>query len=92
MAPDADHLHALLAQRLVQRFGRMGRNMASALIVAVSAATAVLAVTLYRDTAAMMVLCGLLAVAFAVAYMAIRPRVVAVEAGADIHTERAKTK
>jgi len=90
MAPDADHLHALLAQRLVQRFGRMGRNMASALIVAVSAATAVLAVTLYRDTAAMMVLCGRLAVAFAVAYLAIRPRAVA--AGADIQAEAAKTK
>ena len=91
MAPDADHLHALLAQRLGTTLWAHGTQYGERpLIVAVSAATAVLAVTLYRDTAAMMVLCGRLAVAFAVAYLAIRPRAVA--AGADIQAEAAKTK
>mgnify|MGYP003772728207 FL=1 len=92
MAPDADHLHTLLAQRLVQRFGRVGRNLASAVIVCVSGVTAVLAVALHRDTAAMMMLCGFLAVAFAVAYLAIRPRAPAAAAADDIAAEPAKSK
>lgn len=72
MEPDADHLHTLLAQRLTERLGGSGRNIASAIIVVVSATAAGLAIWLHQQTALLVTLCGLLVAAFAVAYMGVR--------------------
>jgi len=68
MAPDADHMHSLIARLLTARLGPTGRNLASAVIVVVSAITSLAALALHRETVALVLLCGALVAIFAVVY------------------------
>lgn len=68
MAPDADHLHTILARRLAARYDGAGRNLASAAIVTAAAAVALLACWLHQHTLALVALCALFAAAYAVTY------------------------
>lgn len=69
MAPDAAHMHTLLARWMLAKVGPSGRNWASIVVVAVSALSAFAAVLLHRDTGALMVLCGAMMAIFAVCYI-----------------------
>lgn len=74
MEPDAEHLHTLLARRLENRFGSIGRNLASTVIVCVSAVTAALAVRLRHETLALIAVCAALSVGYVATYLTIRAR------------------
>lgn len=69
MAPDAAHMHTLLARWMVTKVGPGGRNWASLIVVAVSALSALVAVLLHRETGALMILCGAMTAIFAVCYI-----------------------
>ena len=75
MAPDAAHMHTLLARWMVAKVGPAGRNWASVIVVAVSALSALLAVFLHRETEALMLLCGAMMTIFAVCYVLLWRRV-----------------
>lgn len=59
MAPDAEHLHSLFAQRLKGRFGERGRNLASVAVVSVSAMFVGAAVSVYSKTPVLAALAAL---------------------------------
>ena len=67
-APDAEHLHTLLAKRMTARFGRHGANLASLLIVSASGAFMWVAATFHRRTPVLMALAVLYFVSYALAY------------------------
>jgi len=75
MAPDAGHLHSLLAARLQPRLGRAARNAASVLIVTASGVIAVGALPLHRNTPALVALALAAAVAYIVLYRRLLPAV-----------------
>jgi len=77
MEPDAEHLHTLLARRLGAALGAHGANLASALIVLTAAGVAAIAFTLQRDTPALIALCSVVALLYALAYRLLRPAVAA---------------
>lgn len=68
MSPDAAHLHSLLALRLTVRFGDRGRNLASVVVVTVSAAFVIAAVSAYRTTPALVALSALYALLYVTVY------------------------
>ena len=67
-APDAEHLHTLLAKRLTARFGRHGANLASLLIVSASGAFMWVAATFHRQTTVLMAIAVVYFVSYALAY------------------------
>ncbi|MCZ2134042.1 MAG: glycosyltransferase [Burkholderiales bacterium] len=75
MEPDAEHLHTLLARRLGAALGAHGPNLASAFIVLTAAGVAAIAFTLQRNTPALIALCSVVALLYALAYRLLRPAV-----------------
>ena len=67
-APDAEHLHTLLAKRMTARFGRHGANLASLLIVSASGAFMWVAATFHTQTTVLMALAVVYFVSYALAY------------------------
>lgn len=67
-APDAEHLHTLLAKRLTARFGQRGVNLASLLIVGTSGSFMWLAATFHAQTAVLVALAVSYFVSYALAY------------------------
>ena len=68
MLPDAAHLHSLLAAKLTTRFGERGRNMASVVVVAVSAIFVAAAVSVYSNTPVLAALAALYALVYVTTY------------------------
>jgi UDP-N-acetylmuramyl pentapeptide phosphotransferase/UDP-N-acetylglucosamine-1-phosphate transferase len=68
MAPDAMHLHSLLALRFRARFGESGRNAASFVVVTVSAIFVAAAVSVYSHTPALIALAVLYACVYVGTY------------------------
>ncbi len=67
-APDAEHLHTLLAKKLTERIGRHGANLASLLIVGVAGVFMWLAATFHTHTGILMVLASVYFILFALTY------------------------
>ncbi len=67
-APDAEHLHTLLAKRMTARFGPRGANLASLLIVGVGGAFMWVAATFHTQTALLVALAALYFASYGVAY------------------------
>ena len=67
-APDAEHLHTLLAKRLNERFGHRSGNVASLLIVATSGAFMWIGAAFHTQTLVLAVLAFLYFVVYALAY------------------------
>ena len=68
MSPDAEHLHSLLALRLKARFGEHGRNVASVVVVTISALFVGAAVSVYSNTPVLAAISVLYAVAYIATY------------------------
>jgi UDP-GlcNAc:undecaprenyl-phosphate/decaprenyl-phosphate GlcNAc-1-phosphate transferase len=91
MAPDAEHLHSLLAFRLKTRFGGHGRNLASIAIVTVSAIFVAAAVSVYSMTPVLAALAALYAFVYVTTYRLVSASIAAdsfdsVRASADYST------
>ena len=67
-APDAEHLHTLLAKRMTARFGRRGANVASLLIVGTAGAFMWFAATFHTQTAVLVALAVAYFVSYALTY------------------------
>ena len=67
-APDAEHLHTLLAKRMTARFGRRGANVASLLIVGTVVALMWLAATFHTRTPVLVALAVAYFLSYALAY------------------------
>jgi UDP-GlcNAc:undecaprenyl-phosphate GlcNAc-1-phosphate transferase len=67
-APDAEHLHTLLAKRMTARFGHRGANLASLLIVGAAGAFMWLAATFHAQTTVLIALAAAYFVSYALAY------------------------
>lgn len=67
-APDAEHLHTLLAKRLTARFGHRGANLAGLLIVGTAGAFMALAASFHTQTTVLVVLAVVYFLSFALAY------------------------
>jgi len=67
-APDAEHLHTLLAKRMTARFGRRGANVASVLIVGTAGAFMWLAATFHTQRGVLVALAVAYFVSYALAY------------------------
>ena len=77
MAPDAEHLHSLLALCLKARFGERGRNLASIAVVTVSAMFVGAAVSSYSKTPVLAALAAFYALVYVAAYRVISASIAA---------------
>lgn len=67
-APDAEHLHTLLAKRMTARFGQRGANVASLLIVGTAGAFMAVAATFHTQTTVLVALAVAYFLSYALAY------------------------
>jgi UDP-GlcNAc:undecaprenyl-phosphate/decaprenyl-phosphate GlcNAc-1-phosphate transferase len=71
MAPDAEHLHSLLATALKARLGTHGRNVASVVVVLVSMLFVGAAVSVFTNTPVLVALSATYATVYVLAYRAL---------------------